>query len=193
MEHVAIDLGGRESQICIRNGAGEIVLESRVPTMKLREVLDRPRSRVILETCSEAFAVADLAQEYGHDVRVVPASLVKSLGVGARRTKTDRRDAQVLSEVSCRVELPSVHVPSHWSREAKSLCGMRRAGVVSNEAGELGARVLAASDEALAQDGDALDASAEGEGAVCRGRRTGSCVPSAPSQARRSRSLRWGE
>lgn len=127
MEHVAIDLGGRESQVCIRDGAGGIVLEERVSTANLRSFLDRPKARVILETCSEAFGVADLAMEYGHDVRVVPASLVKSLGVGARRTKTDRRDAQVLSEVSCRVDLPSVHVPSHWSREAKSLCGMRDA------------------------------------------------------------------
>lgn len=127
MEHVAIDLGGRESQVCVRDGAGVVLLEERVSTANLRKVLDRPKSRVILETCAEAFGVADLALEYGHDVRVVPASLVRSLGVGARRTKTDRRDAQVLSEVSCRVELPSVHVPSHWSREAKSLCGMRDA------------------------------------------------------------------
>lgn len=127
MEHVAIDLGGRESQVCIRDGAGEIISEERVATAKLRKTLDRPRSRVIMETCAEAFGIADLALEYGHDVRVVPASLVRALGVGARRTKTDRRDAQVLSEVSCRVELPSVHVPSHWSREAKSLCGMRDA------------------------------------------------------------------
>ena len=127
MEHVAIDLGGRESQICVRNGEGGIVREDRISTMKLREVLDRPRSRIVLETCSEAFAVADLALEYGHDVRVVPASLVKSLGVGARRIKTDRRDARVLSEVSCRIELPSVHVPSQWSRDAKTLCGMRDA------------------------------------------------------------------
>lgn len=127
MEHVAIDLGGKESQVCIRDGTGAIVLEDRVSTAALRRVLDRPMARVVLETCAEAFGVADLALEYGHDVRVVPASLVKSLGVGARRTKTDRRDARVLSEVSCRVELPSVHVPSHWSREAKSLCGMRDA------------------------------------------------------------------
>jgi transposase len=127
VEHVAIDLGGKESQVCIRDGTGGIVLEDRVATAGLRRILDRPMARVVLETCAEAFGVADLALEYGHDVRVVPASLVKSLGVGARRTKTDRRDARVLSEVSCRVELPSVHVPSHWSREAKSLCGMRDA------------------------------------------------------------------
>jgi hypothetical protein len=47
---------------------------------------------VILETSAEAFKVADQAIELGHDVRVVPATLVPSLGVG--------RDAQILSEGS---------------------------------------------------------------------------------------------
>jgi transposase len=78
-----------------------------------------------LETCAEAFRVADLARAAGHEARVVPATLVRTLGVGARRTKTDRRDAQVLSEVSCRIVLPSVHIPTLGARERKSMCGMR--------------------------------------------------------------------
>ena len=57
----------------------------------------------------------------------MPATLVRSLGVGARRLKTDRRDAQVLSEVSCRIDLPSVHVPSRQARQRKTMCGMREA------------------------------------------------------------------
>lgn len=127
MEHLAIDLGGRESAVCIRTGDGAIVQEDRIRNAELAQVLDRPKSRVVMETCAEAFAVADLAASKGHEVRVVPASLVRALGVGARKMKTDRRDAQVLSEVSARIDLPSVHVPSQWSREAKSLCGMRDA------------------------------------------------------------------
>ncbi len=127
MEHFAIDLGGRESQVCVRTGDGTIVQEQRVRNVELAALLNRPKCRVVLETCAEAFAVADLAASKGHEVRVVPASLVRSLGVGARRTKTDRRDAQVLSEVSTRIDLPSVHVPSPSSRESKSLCGMRDA------------------------------------------------------------------
>ncbi len=62
---------------------------------------------------------------------MVPGTLVRSLGVGARRLKTDRRDAQVLSEVSCRIDLPSVHVPSRQARERKTMCGMREALVGS--------------------------------------------------------------
>ena len=128
MEHLAIDLGGKESQICVRSGTGEIVEERRCSTAALGGYLaTRPRSRVIVETCSEAFAVADAAFAVGHEVRVVPAALVRSLGVGARRLKTDRRDARILSEVSCRIDLPSVHVPSRESRERKTMCGMREA------------------------------------------------------------------
>jgi transposase len=126
MEHIAIDLGGRKSQICIRVGEGTIVDERLVPNEMLTTVLQgRPKSRVVLETCAEAFAVADTARLLGHEVRVVPATLVKSLGVGARRTKTDRRDARALSEVSCRIDLPSVHVPSAVARERRALLSSR--------------------------------------------------------------------
>jgi transposase len=126
MEHVAIDLGGRESQICVRASDGVIIEERRARTAALGRYLgSRPHSRVILETCSESFHVADQARALGHEVRVVPATLVRSLGVGSRGVKNDRKDARVLSEVSCRIELPSVHIPSEKARELKSLCGMR--------------------------------------------------------------------
>jgi transposase len=126
MEHVAIDLGGRESQVCVRSADGQIVEEARWPTRQLGDYLaKRPPSRVVIETCAEAFFVADLTAKYGHERRVVPATLVRSLGVGERRMKSDKRDARKLSEVSCRVDLPSVHVPSTESRQLKTQLGMR--------------------------------------------------------------------
>lgn len=126
MDHLAIDLGGKESQICVRRSDGQILEERRCRTATLPAYLaSRSPSRVIVETCSEAFRIADAAVAVGHEVRVVPATLVRTLGVGARRVKTDRRDAQVLSEVSCRIDLPSVHVPSRQAREWKTVCGMR--------------------------------------------------------------------
>jgi transposase len=71
----------------------------------------------------------------GHHVRVVPATLAKALGVGARGIKTDRRDARALSEASCRLEeLPSVHVPSQTSRARKTMLSMRDALVTSRTA-----------------------------------------------------------
>ncbi len=132
MDHIAIDLGSRESQICVRSADGTILEERRWATSKLRSYLQRrPPSRVIVETCAEAFRVADTARELGHDPRVVPATLAPALGVGERRTKTDKRDARKLSEVSTRVELESVHVPTQTSRLRKSECGAREAMVSS--------------------------------------------------------------
>jgi transposase len=81
---------------------------------------------VILETCAESFHVADAARAMGHDVRVVPATLVRTLGVGHRGIKTDKRDAEALSEVSTRIELPSVHIPSSLSRNWRAILNMRQ-------------------------------------------------------------------
>lgn len=128
MEHVAIDLGGRESQVCVRRADGTIVEERRWRTDDLAICLAKRRpSRVIVETCAQAFHVADLAVAAGHEVRVVPAMLVKTLGVGARGVKTDRKDAQVLSEVSTRIELPSVHIPTERVRIRRATCTSREA------------------------------------------------------------------
>lgn len=132
MEHIGIDLGGRESQICIRDAGGQIVLEKKHRTRDLERLLrQRPPSRVVLETAAEAFRVADQALVCGHEVRVVPATLVRSLGVGARGIKTDERDARVLSEVSSRIDLPSVHVPTEHARLLKSICAGREALIAS--------------------------------------------------------------
>ena len=126
MKHAAIDLGGRESQICIRSADGTIVEERRHHTRQLPQLMKSwEPSRVILETSAEAFAIADAALKLGHQVRVVPATLVKTLGVCDRGVKNDRKDARKLSEVSCRIDLPSVHVPSEVSRQLKSACGNR--------------------------------------------------------------------
>jgi transposase len=126
VKHAAIDLGGKESQICIRASDGTILEEKRHHTRLLPQLMKGwEPSRIILETSAEAFAIADAALKLGHQVRVVPATLVKTLGVGDRGVKNDRKDARKLSEVSCRIDLPSVHVPSELSRRLKSACGNR--------------------------------------------------------------------
>ena len=81
MQHIAIDLGGVKSQVCVRSQDGQILQERKVETLRLGAMLERePASRVVLETCAEAFRIADLAMASGHEVRVVPATLVKTLG-----------------------------------------------------------------------------------------------------------------
>ncbi len=116
----------------MRTADGTIVQEQRVLTRSLPAFFQSlGASRVVLETSAESLWVADAARAAGHDVRVVPATLAPMLGVGARKTKTDRRDARALSEVSCRIELPSVHVSSARSREVKAKLSMHE-GLVSS-------------------------------------------------------------
>jgi hypothetical protein len=56
MEHIAIDLGGRESQICIRNERGEILGEKRWATAELSRFLATRTAgaRVLVESSAEA-------------------------------------------------------------------------------------------------------------------------------------------
>ena len=126
MDHIGIDLGSRDSQVCVRNSAGEIIEEARRVTIGLGPWLARRTpARVVLDTCTGASRLAGIAQQHGHDVRVVAATLVRSLGVGQRGLKNDVRDARMLSEASCRIDLPSVHIPTIVSQEVKAICVSR--------------------------------------------------------------------
>ena len=128
MDHIGIDLGGRDSQVCVRNSAGAITEEARRPTIELgRWLASRAPARVIWRPAPEAFRLAGIAQQHGHDVRVVAATLVRALGVGQRGLKNDVRDARILSEASCRIDLPSVHIPTVVSQEVKAICVSREA------------------------------------------------------------------
>jgi len=126
MHHAAIDLGSKESQICIRQPDGAIIQERKHPTRKLTELIKTwPTSRVVMEASAEAFKIADAALAAGHQVRVVPGKLVRLLGVGDRGVKNDQRDARQLSQASWQTDVPSVHIPSAAARELKSICGAR--------------------------------------------------------------------
>jgi transposase len=128
VNHAAIDLGSKESQVCVRSPSGDILWERKQATKQLPELLRTwEHCRVVVETSSEAFRVADAAKAAGHEVRVVPSTLSRQLGVGERGIKTDVRDARKLSEVSCKVDLASVHVPSHEARLLRSVLRSREA------------------------------------------------------------------
>jgi len=103
MEHIAIDLGSKESQICIRGAGGEILEERRIATRPatLRHYLERRApSRVIVEAGAEAFWVAELAQEAGHDARVAPSH--SRPGPWSRRARTKERPSRRCS-AECRL------------------------------------------------------------------------------------------
>jgi hypothetical protein len=93
-------LGSRESHVCVRNGAGDIVERLRCRMDGLIPWLARrARARVVGETCTEAFR---MAAQVGDDVCVVAATLVGALGVRPRGLKNDRRGARTLGATADR-------------------------------------------------------------------------------------------
>src|SRR6187200_2677279 len=91
VQHVAIDLGSKESQVCIRSADGTILVEKKHPTRKLEELMQTlGPSRVVLETSSESFRVADAAKRAGHEVRVV-----------ARRCRSSSESGSEASRRTC--------------------------------------------------------------------------------------------
>lgn len=114
MEHVGIDLGLRKSHVVRLSDSGELLERAELPTQEVESWLRKlPRSRVVMEACTQSPAVARLVRRHGHDAVVIPGTAVRALGVGARGIKTDHRDAEVLARASVRNEsLPSVHLRS---------------------------------------------------------------------------------
>jgi transposase len=131
MNHLAIDLGGRKSQVCICGPDGTRLLERSVVTRDLQAFFGgQPPSRVVMETCAESRTVAGWAKGAGHEVRVIHAASARVLGVGARGIKTDIRDARALASASCKVDLVGVHVRSTQARDYQAVIGLR-AGLVA--------------------------------------------------------------
>ncbi|MFH1017345.1 MAG: hypothetical protein V1798_04075 [Pseudomonadota bacterium] len=76
MNHIAMDLGGRNSQLCVRNGQGEVLQEERIERRSLGRYLQKAeRGRVVMETRAESLAVA----ENGYRLRRIDIGLEDSL------------------------------------------------------------------------------------------------------------------
>jgi len=127
VEHIGIDLGARHSHVMVISEAGEPTLQRRVKTEDLPAWLEgRPASRVVVEACTQSPAIARASLAAGHQAKIIPGTLVRALGVGARGIKTDERDAEVLARASVRIEdLPSVHIRSEASRRRREVIAAR--------------------------------------------------------------------
>lgn len=128
MDHIGIDLGAAHSHIVIMSNDGQRTLQCKVRTGELSQWLkNRGVGRVVLEACTQSPAVARAALTAGHTTCVIPGTVVRALGVGARGIKTDDRDAEVLARASVRNEqLPSVHLRSERSRQRRELLSAAR-------------------------------------------------------------------
>jgi len=112
VQHIGIDLGAKKSHIVVLSETGDVLAKEILAASELRDWLEKQdRSRVVMEACTQSPAVARRSQDAGHQTVVIPAHVVRSLGVAYRGIKTDERDALVLAQASVRNrDLPSVHL-----------------------------------------------------------------------------------
>jgi transposase len=127
MDHIGIDLGAKHSHVVVMTAAAQVALRTRVETRTLPTWLERREpGRVVMEACTQSPVIARASLSAGHQTVVVPGSLVRALGVGARGIKTDDRDAEVLARASVRnEELPSVHLRGEVSRNRREIISAR--------------------------------------------------------------------
>jgi transposase len=127
MDHIGIDLGATYSHLVVLSAGGATKLQRRLRTAELPTWLkDQPASYVVMEACTQSPTIARAAQAANHNTKVVPAHLVRLLGVGARGIKTDDRDAVALARASLHNrDLPSVHLRSEQSCRRRELLAAR--------------------------------------------------------------------
>ena len=98
---IGLDLGDRISHYCILNEAGEVILESNLPTTPkgIEEVFGRiPRSRVACETGTHSPWISRQMTQLGHEVIVAHARNVQMITESSR--KDDRLDARTLARLA---------------------------------------------------------------------------------------------
>jgi transposase len=127
VEHIGIDLGRAESQICILTDAGELLSERiRTERSRFMRVLGaRPKARILIEASTESEWVARCLEQLGHEVIVADPNYAPMYAQRSRRVKTDRRDAEALAE-ACRLGAYRLaHRTSDHQRHIRALLGVR--------------------------------------------------------------------
>lgn len=129
MEHVGLDLGKTNSQVCTVTEEGEI-LDRRIRTERSRllEVFGaRPKSRILLEASTESEWVARCLEQLGHDVIVGDPNYAPMYAQRSRRVKTDRRDAQALAEACMLGAYRVAHRVTDERRHLRAVLAVREA------------------------------------------------------------------
>src|ERR1700731_3075596 len=98
---IGLDLGDRTSHYCMLDEAGNVILESNLPTTSngIRQAFRRiPRCRIALETGTHSPWVSRQLAQMGHEAIVAHARNVRLIGESSR--KDDRLDARTLARLA---------------------------------------------------------------------------------------------
>src|SRR5713226_7618825 len=116
---IGVDLGDLWSFYCIRDEAGEIILEQKLPTTPeaMKQTFGKiPQSLIALETGTHSPWVSRLFTQLGHEVIVAHARNVQLITKSSR--KDDRHDAQTLARLA-RIDPELLGPVRHRSAQAQ--------------------------------------------------------------------------
>src|SRR6202007_1486952 len=114
-----VDLGDRWSFYCVKDEAGQVILEQKLPTTQeaMKQIFGKiPRSLMALETGTHSPWVSRLLTQLGHEVIVAHAQKVQLITKSSR--KDDRHDAQTLARLA-RIDPELLGPVRHRSAQAQ--------------------------------------------------------------------------
>src|SRR4030095_8430260 len=125
-----MDVHKQETQVCIEDADGTVVLEQRIRTTRERFTAllgGRPGARILLEAATESEWVAQHLETLGHEVIVADPNYAAMYATRSRGVKTDRRDARALAD-ACRLgAYRPAHRTSVAQREVRAELAVREA------------------------------------------------------------------
>jgi transposase len=128
--YIGMDVHKQETQVCIEDADGAVVLEHRIHTTRERLTAllgRRSRARILLEAATESEWVAQHLEGLGHEVIVADPNYAAMYATRSRRVKTDRRDARTLAD-ACRLgAYHPAHRTSAAQREVRAELAVREA------------------------------------------------------------------
>ena len=97
---LGLDLGDRQSSLCLISAGGDLLEEGQVPTTKqaLASLFERLEPcRVVIEACGHVHWIASLVEQLGHEVIVANPRELRLISQSGR--KNDRNDARTLARL----------------------------------------------------------------------------------------------
>lgn len=125
---VGIDVHKKMTQACVKNGAGEVLVEQRMRTTPeaLRDFFaDWPRARVVLESSTVSELVALALEGRVREVIVADPNFAPMYATASRNSKTDRRDARTLADAARLGAYRAAHRTSEGQRPRRQLLASR--------------------------------------------------------------------
>ena len=150
MKYIGLDIHKKDTQVCVLDEKGKVVLVKRVRTDvsdigHLFENIEDENEKlaVVMEATGFYFWIYDLIVARGHDVKVVHPTKVKPLMKA--RSKTDKNDAFMLAELLRSGCLEGIYVPSPDIRQMRELTRHRESLV--QKKGDAKREIIAALDQ----------------------------------------------